>query len=90
MSEKNVLKLNDESISQIAKLVQMAILTGTDIVDNLRTLELVEEAGSLYLSSEYQQTFAANLEKMVEDAQEKTEENESTFTVESCEPSKIF
>jgi hypothetical protein len=35
-------KLSDEAISLIAKLVQVGILTGTDIVDNLRTLRLEE------------------------------------------------
>ena len=32
----NQYNLSDEVITQIAKLVQLAILTGTDIVDNLR------------------------------------------------------
>ena len=33
-------KLDDSVIANIAKLIQIAILTGTDIVDNLRTLSL--------------------------------------------------
>lgn len=41
MSELRAYKLSDAAISQVAKLLQMAMLTGTDIVDNLRTLELV-------------------------------------------------
>ena len=32
--------LSDEAIGQIAKLLQLAMLTGTDIVDNLRMLRL--------------------------------------------------
>ena len=34
-------KFTDETISHIAKLLQMAILTGTDIIDNLRSVILV-------------------------------------------------
>ena len=32
--------MTDEVIAQIGKLVQLAIITGTDIVDNLRMIEL--------------------------------------------------
>ena len=35
------MKLDDKVIGHIAKVLQVAIITGTDIVDNLRTLELV-------------------------------------------------
>lgn len=34
------MKLSNETIALIAKQLQIAILTGTDIVDNLRLLEL--------------------------------------------------
>jgi len=60
-------KLNDEVIGQVAKLVQIAILAGTDIVDNLRTLELVEEDNELFLSPEYKVNFENNLNTMMED-----------------------
>ena len=33
------MQLHDNSISHIAKIVQLAILTGTDIVDNLRAMQ---------------------------------------------------
>ena len=51
-------KLSDESIAQVAKLVQLAIITGTDVVDNLRMMRLcVEEDGdSLILTDEYRAT----------------------------------
>jgi len=63
-------KLNDEVIGQIAKLVQVAIIAGTDIVDNLRTLELVEEENELFLSPEYKVSFENNLKTMMEDLTE--------------------
>ena len=40
MENENNYPLSDETIGQIAKLLQLAMLTGTDIVDNLRMLKL--------------------------------------------------
>lgn len=61
------MKLNDMCISHIAKLVQLAILTGTDIVDNLRQMELSQEnEQSLMLEPEYSRLFDENLNKMME------------------------
>jgi hypothetical protein len=61
------MKLNDICISHIAKLVQLAILTGTDIVDNLRQMELSQENENyLMLEPVYAQAFDENLNKMME------------------------
>lgn len=42
-----MLKLSDDAIVLIARQLQVAILTGTDVVDNLRLLELEEKNGRL-------------------------------------------
>ena len=34
------MKLDDTTIAQIVKLIQMALLTGTDIVDHLRMMQM--------------------------------------------------
>ena len=60
------MKLHDNCISHIAKIVQLAILTGTDIVDNLRAMELTDVDGLLDLNPDYIQTFEENLSKLVE------------------------
>jgi len=55
-SENSGLRLNDEAIGAIARLVQVAIITGTDIVDNLRTMQLVTTTdGRLAPSPEFLQ-----------------------------------
>lgn len=74
MSDNN-LKLSDETIGQVAKLIQLAIITGTDIVDNLRTLRLVSDGDTLYLCKEYNDSFNENLERMVGELEENTPEN---------------
>ena len=72
MSETNneTYYLCDSTIAQIAKILQVAILTGTDISDNLRQLELAvsEESGKLTVSEAYQEIFSNNVNKMVEEA----------------------
>ena len=73
MSDKNettTFFLDDTAIAQIAKLVQMAILTGTDVVDNLRLLEIEinTENGKLKPAEGYEAIFNNNLEEMLSKA----------------------
>ena len=63
------MKLTDEVIAHIAKQLQLAILTGTDIIDNLRTIRLHEEEGHLYLDPEYVTIAKENEKKMLEEAE---------------------
>ena len=56
----------------IAKLVQMAILTGTDVIDHLRMMELNQSGELLELDEEYQQVFDDSLTKMLKNAETKT------------------
>ena len=62
------MNLSDNVIAHIAQLVQIAILTGTDVVDHLRGVELVEDAesGTLYLTEEYQGKAEENIARMIE------------------------
>jgi len=58
--------LSDDTISQIARLLQIAILSGTDIVDNLRTIRLVvDERGQLSPDPAYLSNFDENLNRMI-------------------------
>ncbi len=67
-------KLSDKTIGQIAKLLQIALLTGTDIVDNLRTIRLTPADGdeSLDPTPDYIENFEKNLSKMIENLAEQT------------------
>jgi hypothetical protein len=72
MSEENetvtTYNLSDTAIAHIAKVLQVAILTGTDISDNLRQFELTEDSnGNLTISEDYTTTFNTNLEKMMDE-----------------------
>lgn len=67
-------RLSDETIGQIAKLLQIAIITGTDIVDNLRTIRLRTDDGGEFLdpTPDYLENFEKNLSKMIENLAEQT------------------
>jgi|TARA_R110001599_G_scaffold71320_9_gene199160 hypothetical protein len=62
--------LTDNAISHIAQLVQVAILTGTDIVDNLRAAQFVDKNGQIDISPDYYENFNSNIQKMLSDAEE--------------------
>ena len=66
------MNLNDTAIAQIVKLIQMALLTGTDIVDHLRMLTLeVDENQKLVINSEYEKAFNDSIEKMMSNVNQK-------------------
>jgi hypothetical protein len=74
-------KLSDSTIGQIAKLLQLAILSGTDVVDHLRTLKLIVVDGTLELDSTYQEHFEKNLELMLAEVEShvKEEDEKASF-----------
>ncbi len=68
----NDYKLADSTIAHIAQLLQLAIVTGTDITDHFRMIrmepsELVPE--ELTLTKQYSDQAEENLTKLVEEAQ---------------------
>lgn len=69
MADKTTFTLNDSTIAQIAKCLQVAILTGTDIADNLRQLELeLKEDNKVGVTDNYKQTFDSNIERLMQQA----------------------
>lgn len=62
------MKLNDSVIAHIAQLVQLAILTGTDIVDNMRMIVLTESDGNLELDDSYLERSNTNIQRMLDRA----------------------
>ncbi len=75
-----VYNLSDEFIAQIAKLLQMALLTGTSIGDNMRMVQLTpNEDGKLVLAPEYKKNFEASIDKMLAEAEEIKEEMRTTM-----------
>lgn len=61
------MNLDDTAIAQIVKLIQMALITGTDIVDHLRMMQLeVSDTNKIILDKEYSKIFNEQIQKMLE------------------------
>ena len=72
-------QLSDQIIAEVSRLLQVAILTGTDVVDNLRLLEVQddpEQEGVLVLTESYTERSERNINKMLEQAQGERGEDE--------------
>ncbi len=62
------MNLNDEVIAHIAQILQMAIITGTDVVDHLRMVRLADQDGELFLEEEYSKSNEENIQNMLAEA----------------------
>ena len=79
MSDKKVFELSDELIGQLAKLLQLSILTGTNVVDHFRLLRVETEEGRLTLTPEYKEYFENSLNSMLKEAEQLQEEMQTTI-----------
>jgi hypothetical protein len=77
MPKKKIYRLDDEVVAEVARSLQRALLTGTDIVDHIRAIELNVSRGTdkVQLSPDYLARTQANDQRMVEEAQELSFEN---------------
>jgi len=69
-------KLNDSVIAHFVKLLQLGLLTGTDIVDHFRMVKLTLEEGELFLNKDYEDSQEENINRMLQQASELTETQE--------------
>ena len=77
-------KLDDSVISIIAKTLQLALLTGTDVVDNLRQIEIQNNGdGTFGITPNYNSQFEHWVAKMLEELE--AHQNSENFTQEEFE-----
>ena len=82
--EKKSYKFDDTVIATIAKTLQIALLTGTDIVDNLRQIEVQNnDDGTLGITPNYNSHFEHWVAKMLEELE--AHQNSENFTQEEFE-----
>lgn len=62
----NSVTLSDQAIVRIVDLLQLALLTGTDIIDNLRTLRLTVDGSKLTINEADNQAFQAAVARLNE------------------------
>lgn len=66
----NNVKFSDDVIAKIAQVLQIAILSGTDIVDNLRTMRLVVDGNELVCDPDFLEVFEQNIQNMMNEVSE--------------------
>jgi len=76
-------RLTDEVIAEIAKLVQLAIVTGTDVVDNMRMVRVEPDKDNtgVVLTSDYKKHSEIQIEKLLSEVEEMSK-NKDTDTIE--------
>ena len=84
MSEQKTFKFDDTVVSTIAKTLQLALLTGTDVVDNLRQIEVLEnDEGTLSITPNYNSQFEHWVAKLLEELE--VQQSSENFTQEEFE-----
>ena len=76
------MKFSDELIADVARTLQIAILTGTDIVDHLRTFEVEDESGLIKLTKESKERIEREIQEMaarVNDERSAKSQNDATL-----------
>ena len=64
------MKLSDQVIAEISRLLQVALLTGTDVVDNLRLIEVEEKNDTIALTTNYVKSAERNIETLITQAEQ--------------------
>ncbi len=57
--------LSDTLVTTLAKLLQVAILTGTDVYDHLRTIHCVVQDGQIHTSPEFEERLSEEINSML-------------------------
>ena len=57
--------LSEESVAHILQILQVAMMTGTDITDLILNVEFVAEAGRLNVSSNSQNDLASEINRLL-------------------------
>ena len=60
------MKFSDELIADVARTLQIAILTGTDIVDHLRTFQVEDEGGYIRLTKDSKERIEKEIKEMAD------------------------
>lgn len=65
-SNSTTYKFSDSTIAQIVQLIQLGILTGTDVSDQMRIMKVIvdQEDGTIKPDPAYLEMFQENLKRM--------------------------
>ena len=84
MSDTKTFTFDDTVISTIAKTLQLAILTGTDVVDNLRQIEVQQnDNGTLSITPNYNSKFEHWVASLLEELESRQDVVETEVSKEA-------
>ena len=83
--DRKVYRLSDNVIAQVVRLIQLGILTGTDVSDHFRQIvvEPGEKEGYLNLTPEYIEKEQKDIDASFDHLEELMEKTEATETMQS-------
>ena len=85
--------LHDNTIAHIAKLVQLAMITGTDIIDHLRMMKLSESDndGFIHIDKDYELNHNGSINDLIQKVNEKGSINEWWYASKYlCQKRKFY
>lgn len=74
---RQIFRLDDSVIAQVVKLLQLGIITQTDISDHMRQIVLepsADKSGNLVLTPEYKAKDAMDVQRLLDQAIEQMDE----------------
>lgn len=87
MSEdKKVLKFSDDLIVVVREIIQLSLLTGTNLVDHFRAVQCEEDGGKLVPTKEYVAAYNDMVAKLNEEAMKQQEAAQTTVAVDHPDP----
>lgn len=87
MSDKKTFKMTDDLIAVIRELVQLTFITGTNIVDHLRAVEMEidEDTNKIIPTVKYIEAYNAMVEELLEKANEMQKKLDSSLKEEELD-----
>ena len=79
---KETFRMGDDLIAVIRELIQLSLLTGTNIVDHMRAVRVEMVEGAVVPTVEYIEAYNAQIEELAKQAQEQTAEMQSRLADE--------
>lgn len=74
MSDEKTFRLSDDLIGVVRELLQLSIMTGSNIVDHMRAVRVEVIDGAVVPTEEYIDAYNAQVEQLVKQAEERMEE----------------
>ena len=92
-TNRTLYKVDDNVIAMVRELVQLSLLTGTNIVDHLRSLVVEvhpEDKRYVTLCPEYVESYNRMVETLNKQAEQKMQENESNLASSDPAPPSLL